>query len=77
MTIYQIIGLYPIVPSIESIKEAARFHGYDWLFDEQGNYADTLYWENHENLSLLEMQISGVFTSKELLVQISHGDQAP
>jgi len=77
MTEFKIIGLYRVVPTKESITQAARYHEYNWLIDEHGEYVDEIYWDNHENLGLLEAQICGSFAPGELLAVISQDDQAP
>ncbi|MBN2256565.1 MAG: hypothetical protein JW704_01925 [Anaerolineaceae bacterium] len=73
---YRLIGVYKIIPTEESIKEAARYHECDYLFDGEGNFTDEIDWENHQNLALLEFQVSGSFTPNDLM-NISQGDQAP
>ncbi|MEW5870365.1 MAG: hypothetical protein AB1894_13910 [Chloroflexota bacterium] len=73
----KIIGLYRIVPTMESILRAVQYYDYDWLLDEDGEYEDEIYWENHENLGLLEVQVRGAFSPDELMASISLGDQAP
>jgi hypothetical protein len=74
MTTIEIVGVYRIKPSMESILEAVRFHNYGFLLKEDGTYSDEIYWENFENLALIELQVSGEFTTS-LLESISHGDQ--
>jgi hypothetical protein len=70
MATFQIIGVYKITPTVESIIQAVKFHKYEWLLDENDKFADTLDWEKFENLSLIEMQVSGDF-SPRLLQAIS------
>jgi hypothetical protein len=70
MATFQIIGVYKITPTVESIIQAVKFHKYEWLLDENDQFADTLDWENFENLSLIEMQVSGDF-NPSLLQAIS------
>jgi hypothetical protein len=70
MATFQIIGVYKITPTFESIIQAVKFHKYEWLLDEKGKFADTLDWENFENLSLIELQVSGDF-NPSLLQAIS------
>ncbi len=77
MTEFKIVGLYRVVPTKESITQAARYHDYNWLIDENGEYVDEIYSDNHENLGLLEVQIGGSFAPSDLLATISQGDQAP
>ena len=84
MTIFQIIGVYKITPTVESIIQAVKFHEYEWLLDENSEFTDLLDWQDFEKLSLIEMQVSGDFNPK-LLQTISqnyygaiHGsDQVP
>ena len=59
MATFKIIGVYRIKPTIESIVEAARFHEYHWLLEEDGTYCDEIYWDKFENLALIEMQVIG------------------
>ena len=74
----KILGLYRITPTKESIIKAARYHKYDgWLLDDHGEYVDEVYWDNFENLGLLEIQIHGDFKPGDLLADISHEDQVP
>jgi hypothetical protein len=70
MAAFQIIGVYKITPTVESIIQAVKFQQYDWLLDSNGNFAGSIYWENLENLSLIEVQVSGDF-SPSLLQTIS------
>lgn len=73
----QVVGLYNVVPSEESIIEAAHHHEYDWLLDEDGNYTDEINWDNHENLGLVELQIYGHLSPTEFINSIYQGDQVP
>ncbi|MGA9397826.1 MAG: hypothetical protein WBV22_06145 [Anaerolineaceae bacterium] len=73
---YRLIGVYRIIPNEESIVEAARFHECNFLLDEDGKFVDEISWENHENLALLELQVSGSFTPNDLM-KITQEDQAP
>lgn len=84
MATIQIIGNYKITPTVESILQAVKFHKYEWLLEGNGNFADTLHWESFENLSLIEMQISGDFhpsllqaTSQRYAGDINGSEQAP
>ena len=70
MATFQIIGVYKITPTVESIILAVKFHKYEWLLDENGKFTDTLDWQNFENLSLIEMKVSGDF-NPSLLQAIS------
>ena len=73
----QIVGFYKILPTEESIVEAARYHEYDWLLDEDGNYTDEINWDNHENLGLVELQVFGNISPPEFYSSISQEDQVP
>jgi len=73
---FQIIGVYQIRPTTESILEAARYHGYDWLINEEGSFEDEIYWDNFQNLALVEVQINGKFSLDDWF-NISQNDQAP
>ena len=61
MATFQIIGVYKITPTVESITQAAKFHKYEWLLDEKRKFTDTLDLQDFVNLSLIEMQVSGDF----------------
>jgi hypothetical protein len=74
---FKIIGLYRIAPTKKSITQAARYHDYGWLIDDYGEYVEEIYWDNHEDLGLLEAQIRGAFAPRELLALIAQDDQAP
>jgi hypothetical protein len=73
---YQIIGVYPIVPTETSILNAAKYHEYDFLMDADGKFVDEIYWENHEDLGLLELQVFGAY-SPGVLSEVYQNDQAP
>ena len=70
LTTFKIIGVYKITPTPESIIQAVKFQKYVWLLDGKGELADDIYWENFENLSLIEIQVSGNF-APSLLQAIS------
>ena len=55
------MGVYKVTPTAESIIQAVTYHKYDWLLDPKGDFVDEVYWENFENLCLIELQISGEF----------------
>jgi hypothetical protein len=84
MTTFEIIGVYKIVPTVESITQAVKFQKYDWLLNGNGEFADTIYPENFRNLSLIEIQVLGDF-NPSLLQAIAQrhpgdkngGEQAP
>ena len=70
MTTFDIIGVYKVVPTAESIMKAIKFHKYDWLLNNKGEFTDEVFWENFENLCLIELQVSGEFET-DLLQAIS------
>jgi hypothetical protein len=72
----QVIGVYRITPTYESILEAVRYHECHWLIDQDGKYTDQIYWDNCENLALVEVQIQGRFSPDDWLL-VSQNDQAP
>jgi hypothetical protein len=81
MATFKCIGVYRIIPTKESIINAAQFHQYKWLLDNTLKYFDEIEWENHRNLTLIEIQVSGDFTTDLLQTifqsNITSGDQAP
>jgi hypothetical protein len=72
-----IIGVYKIIPTEKSIIEAANYHDYEWLLDEEGNYTEEIDWNNHENLGLVELQFIGDIHTANVLNSISQDDQVP
>ena len=76
MSTFQIIGVYKITPTLESVVQAVKFHQYDWLLDENGKLADSLNWQDFENLGLAEVQVSGEFDPSLLqrIFQVHPGD---
>jgi hypothetical protein len=73
---YNIIGVYRIEPTLASILEAVQYHHCEYLLDDQGNFTDEIYWDNVENLTLVEIQVDGHLSLEDL----NHGvqnDQAP
>ena len=84
LTTFEIIGVYKITPTVESIIRAVTFQKYAWLLNDNGEFVDEIYWENFENLSLIELQVSGAFTpnllqaiSQRHLEDIEGNEQAP
>lgn len=73
----KIVGVYKINPTEDSIIEAANYHDYDWLLDEDGNYTDEIDWNSHENLGLVELQFIGDIHPADVLNTISQEDQVP
>ncbi len=76
MTEYQVIGIYSISPTDESLVEAARYHGYQWLVSEAGKYLDAYSEDDFVKLVLVELEVDGQF-SPEDLSKICQDDQAP
>jgi len=71
-----LIGLYRIVPTLESISQAARFHGgLEHVLDESGVWKEEVPWDEFQNLGLVELEIRGRHTEEDLL-SISQDDQA-
>jgi hypothetical protein len=75
MTRIEIVGVYKIVPTIQSIQKAARYHHCDFMLDEQGEYVEPISWNDLENLALVELRIRGKFWPA-VLSSIRQGDQA-
>jgi hypothetical protein len=67
LAMFEIIGVYKVIPTAESIIRAVTFHKYDWLLDNTGEFVDEVYWEDFENLCLIELQVSGEFKPNLLL----------
>jgi len=76
MSTSHIIGVYEITPTVESIIRAVKFQKYDWLLNDNGEFAGTVYWENFEHLSLVEIQVLGDFhpSSLQAISQRHPGD---
>lgn len=72
----QILGVYRITPTEESIVEAARYHECPWLLDERGAFTDVVSWDSLRDLGLVEMLIAGPFAAT-CLMQVRQGDQCP
>jgi len=73
---FLLIGLYRIVPTLESISVAARYHcGYDHVLDESGVWKEEVPWDQFQDLGLVELEIRGRH-AREHIDSISHGDQA-
>ena len=84
MATFEIIGVYKITPTLESIIRAVTFQKYDWLLNDKGEFVDEIYWENFEDLGLIELQVSGDFTpnllqaiSQKHSEDIEGNEQAP
>lgn len=75
MAHYQVVGVYKVEPTKDSIRQAITYHGDNFLLDEKGEFADEIVWENLEDLALIELDLRDAFSPKELLT-ISQNDQA-
>ena len=73
---FKIIGVYRINPTEESIVQTAHYQEFNWLVDKNGQFSDEIYWDDLENLSLIEIQMIGQ-GCLDFIDDISHGDQAP
>ena len=62
----QLVGVYPIRVTQDSINDAIEYHLYNWMADEQGNYNLPIHWNMFENLVLVEVQWSGKFDQDSL-----------
>jgi len=76
MATFNLIGLYKIVPTLESLIFAAKFHRYDWLITSNNKFSDEVKWDDFENLGLLEIQIFGEYSPADLL-NIRQNSQSP
>ena len=76
MADFQIIGVYRVTPTEESIVIAATYHKYDWLINSKGRFEEEIVWDNFKNLGLLEFQAFGKYSPTDL-VSISQNDQSP
>ena len=72
----ELIGVYPIHVTQDSINEAIKYHLFDWMADDQWNYTLPIHWDAFENLVLVELQLSGKLT-KESLNGIYHKFEVP
>jgi hypothetical protein len=72
MTAFDIIGVYKVIPTAESIIKAIKYHECEWLLNDKGELQDEIYWENFEDLCLVELQVLGEFKTN-LLQAISQG----
>lgn len=72
-----VVGVYSISPTLASISIAAKYHHLDRLLDAGGRFNETIRWESHVNLRLVEIQIKGDFLPRELMLAISMNGQAP
>ena len=75
MAVYQIVGVYTIKPTEESILAAVEYHEMDFLLDEAGRYTDPIRWVDLENLALVELQTTGIFSTDDLY-DAQHGEEA-
>ena len=65
MIIIKIVGVYQIHPTIESIVRASEYHQYSWLVNKHGQLADDIFWDNFQNLSLVELKVQGKATNEK------------
>ncbi|WDI42178.1 toxin-antitoxin system YwqK family antitoxin [Bremerella sp. P1] len=72
-----IVGVYPVVPTAESIAQAAQYHKYEHLLDANGSFQEPIVWANNNDLCLVEVQIDGDFSPRALIRSIGANDQAP
>lgn len=70
------VGVYWIVPTSQSIAQAARYHEYNWLLDKQGEYKELITEVSISNLALVELEIECGCWNLEL-DSIQQDDQAP
>ena len=75
-THFEIIGIYPIHVTQDSINEAIKYHMFDWMADEHWHYILPIRWHAFENLVLVELQWSGKL-KKENLKTIYHQFEVP
>ena len=73
----KIIGVYKIKPSKNSIKEAAIYHGYEYLLDKKGNYTEKIYKSNFKNLGLVELEVEGKFFINRVQLNTEGTEQVP
>jgi len=76
MATFILIGVYRIFPTANSISAAIRYHEYDWLLEEKGEYNQIISLENSKNLCLIEAKLVGQYSPSEL-IEVSQDDQAP
>jgi hypothetical protein len=62
----ELIGVYPIHVTRDSINKAVIYHLFDWMIDDMGNYNLPIDWNMFENLVLVELQWAGKFTTERL-----------
>ena len=66
MATFNLVGLYEIIPSQQSLILAAKFHGYDWLLNKDGNYEEEIDWNEFKNLGLVEAQVFGDYSPGDM-----------
>jgi hypothetical protein len=76
MADFRFVGVYRIIPTRTSIITAARYHNYDWLINNHGEFAEDIQWGKFKNLGLLEFQVFGKYSGNDL-INISQNDQSP
>ena len=72
----QLIGVYRVTPTEESIVIAAKYHKYDWLINSKGRFKEEIVWDNFKNLGLLEFHVFGKYSPTDLM-NISQNVQSP
>jgi hypothetical protein len=65
MTTFEVVGMYRITPTVESITAAVQYHGDEFLLDELGNYVDEIPWEDLTDLGLAEVEIQRPFSLED------------
>ncbi|GEM_PF-5393433 len=76
MATFSLIGLYRIIPNMNSLVIAARYLEYNWLINSNNEFTGDIDWDSFKNLGLLELLVSRDYLPGELL-NISQNDQAP
>lgn len=76
MAKFNLIGLYQIAPTLESLVVAAKFHRYDWLVTSSDEFKDEIRWDEFINLGLFEFQVYGEYLPTDLS-NIHQDDQSP
>jgi hypothetical protein len=74
---FSVIGVYRIVPTLESISAAARqIGGLQHVVDEDGVWKEEIPWNQFRNLGLIELEIRGPHKTKHI-DSITQGTRAP
>jgi hypothetical protein len=73
---FKVVGVYRIVPTLESISQAARKVGdLEHVLDEDGVWKEEIPWDQFHDLGLIELEIRGPHTTKHI-DSITQSDQA-